>query len=139
MITINGKSKSKPKLHCSHAQSLRLLLLCRRPSCTHMKKTKEKKISTVNWKEFSNRKRKEKFIIKICRLESECLFFITFYFSLCKSQEDCSSWFTKRKLKIQIEKCKHTKQAEFQMQQAPKLSNISQTIPLQLNQNMAAN
>ena len=50
--------------------------------------------------------KKKKIIIKIGRLESDCLFFITLYFSLCKSQEDHSSRFTERKIKY---KCKHVK------------------------------
>ena len=106
------KSKPKPpKLHCSHAQSLLLPLLCRRPICAHMKNTKKRRLVQLI---FQTEKERENLSLKFAVRNQSAIFFITFYFSLRKSQEDCSSWFTKRKIKVQMQayksnwfKCKH--------------------------------
>ena len=70
-------------------------------SCAHMKLKDRKIISTVNWTGVRIFKRKKVFIIKVCNFESDGLFLIhhIFMFSICKTQENYFSWFTKRRNK----------------------------------------
>ena len=89
------------------------------PSYIHLKKEERKEISTINF--FKQKRKKRRSSLKFAGRNQNAIWLSCFYFSFCKSQEDCSSWFTKRKLKnIQIEKCKHTRQAEFQRQTGAK-------------------
>ena len=114
MFTINEKSLSNLSLNllsfkCSHAQGLWFLLLYRRPSCIHLKKKKKKKLVQLI---FQAEKEKRKSSLKFAGRNQNAICSSCFYFSLCKSQEDCSSWFTKRKVKNKMQaynwfKCKN--------------------------------
>ena len=91
-----------PLLPCS-PKNLLLPLLCHHPVCAHMKE-RQKIISTVNWiwVRIFKKKRKLCSSLKFAIWNQRAIFNSSrFYFSLCKSQEDYSSWFTKRKIKMQ--------------------------------------
>ena len=108
MFTTNEKiylflSLNLLSFKCSHAQDLWFLLLPLSSNWYAPAKDREKEINT---EEFSIEKKEKKSSLKFVGRNQNAICFIMFYFSPCKSQEDCSSWFTKRRVKDK--KCKHT-------------------------------